>query len=55
MVEAVCAGRTVSGKEGGQLSAQGTRHQSGRAPAGLTWGVLSAGFFITAWRKLLST
>lgn len=21
----------------------------------LTWGVLSGGFFITAWRKLLST
>lgn len=27
----------------------------GAADAGLTWGVLSAGFFITAWRKLLST
>lgn len=26
-----------------------------RVAARLTWGVLSAGFFITAWRKLLST
>lgn len=26
-----------------------------RVAARLTWGVLSEGFFITAWRKLLST
>lgn len=35
--------------------AQPARHKSSQVPASLTWGVLSAGFFITAWRKLLST
>lgn len=40
---------------GGQGRVQPGRHKPGQVRAGLTWEVLSAGFFITAWRKLLST
>lgn len=43
------------GDGGGGGRAQPKRHQRAQVPPGLTWEVLSAGFFITAWRKLLST